>query len=633
MHVIGTAGHVDHGKSSLVEALTGIDPDRLKEEQQRQMTIDLGFAWLKLPSGQEVGIVDVPGHRDFIENMLAGMAGIELALLVIAMDEGVMPQTREHLSVLSLLEVKTGIIVLTKSDLVQDEEWLRLVRDDVKKLVMGTVFERAPLVSVSARNGEGIPELIRTIDDQVRDLPEKPDLSLPRLSVDRIFSLTGFGTIVTGTLLDGGFSVGDEIEVLPSHFRSRIRGLQNYKQKVEIALPGSRTAVNLSGLKVDQLSRGDVLIKPGTYQSSNILEVKCQMLANASVALQHGDEVKVFIGTAEINAHARLLEGNAIEPGGVGFLQIDLSHSVMAVKGDRLILRRPSPPETIAGGEVLDTHPKRLRKRSSRQMIDHLQFLKTGFYTNPILQLLQRAGFQNVHLLVSNSRMSMDETKSEIDQLIGTGRVIRIPVGRENDLQNDDLIIDIRKFNEIIEIIRSNLVDYCQVNPLRLGMKKEELRSNLSFSKKEFESFLLVLKENGTFLMQGNLVCLPDRKLHYSATQEKMVEVLLNRFDASPHETPTIGECVQQVGVDVFQSLLDQQVLIQISPEVVFRAEVLDEMEEEIKISLANEETITLGQVRDLLKTSRKYALAVLEHLDRSGVTIREGDHRRIKNI
>ncbi|MDQ2690736.1 MAG: selenocysteine-specific translation elongation factor, partial [Chloroflexota bacterium] len=314
MRVIGTAGHVDHGKSTLIAALTGTHPDRLKEEQQREMTIELGFGWLTLPNGEDVGIVDVPGHRDFIENMLAGVGGIDAALLVIAADEGVMPQTREHLAILDLLQIPAGLIVLTKTDLAPDTAWLELVEADIRAVVGGTVMSTAPLVRVSARTGTGLDSLVSILESLLQEKPPRPDLNRPRLPIDRVFSMSGFGTVVTGTLLDGHLSPGDEVEILPSGQRGRVRGLQMHKRKEERAIPGSRTAVNVSGIETGSVQRGEVLVHPGQYQSTRRVDAHVHLLADSSSPLKHNSEVKFFVGASESMATLRLLGREELVP-------------------------------------------------------------------------------------------------------------------------------------------------------------------------------------------------------------------------------------------------------------------------------------------------------------------------------
>ena len=329
MRVIGTAGHVDHGKSRLVEALTGIDPDRLKEEKEREMTIDLGFAWLTLPSGEPVGIVDVPGHRDFIENMLAGVGGIDAALFVVAADEGVMPQTREHLAILDLLGVRNGVVALTKTDLVEDEEWLELVQLDVTELLEGTVLADARMVPVSVRTGQGLPTLLEELERLLENAPPRRDLSRPRLPIDRVFTIAGFGTVATGTLIDGDLQVGQEVEVLPQGLKARVRGLQTHKEKIERAVPGSRVAVNLTGVSTDEVRRGDVVTIPGWLKPTTLIDVRLRYLDSAPRPLRHNALLKFFSGSAEVMAKTRLLDSEVIRPGGEGWVQLRLAESVV----------------------------------------------------------------------------------------------------------------------------------------------------------------------------------------------------------------------------------------------------------------------------------------------------------------
>ncbi|HQK42841.1 MAG TPA: selenocysteine-specific translation elongation factor, partial [Anaerolineaceae bacterium] len=352
MHIIGTAGHVDHGKSTLVTALTGINPDRLKEEHQREMTIELGFASLTLPDGEKVGLIDVPGHRDFIGNMLAGIGGIDAVLLVIAADEGVSAQTREHLAILDLLHITRGLVVLTKLDLVTDPDWLELVELEAREILQHTSLENAPILKISARTGAGIPDLLGSLQHLLKDLPAKPDLGRPRLPVDRVFSLTGFGTVVTGTLLDGSLELGDEVVSLPEGISGRIRGLQNHNQKLQRVTPGSRAALNISGIDKHQLVRGSVIAKPGSYEPTALLDVHFRYLPELTQELRHNTQVKLFIGSGEAGGQVRLLGKEALEPGDEAFLQIRLAHPVVAARGDRFIIRLPSPAETLGGGVV-----------------------------------------------------------------------------------------------------------------------------------------------------------------------------------------------------------------------------------------------------------------------------------------
>ncbi|OGN92197.1 MAG: selenocysteine-specific translation elongation factor, partial [Chloroflexi bacterium RBG_13_48_17] len=359
MFVIGTAGHIDHGKSVLIRALTGIDPDRLPEEKERGMTIDLGFAWMKLPSGQEVGIVDVPGHERFVKNMLAGVGGIDLALLIVAADEGIMPQTREHLAILDLLDISKGIVVITKKDLV-DEELLSLVRLEVDELMKSTTLAEVPIVAVSAVTGEGIPELVSTIDQLLMSVEPRRDVGRPRLLIDRAFTIAGSGTVVTGTLIDGSLSAGQEVEVVPSGLKARLRGLQTHKSRIDMAKPGSRVAANLAGVAVSKLERGDVLTSPGWLVPTTRIDVKLRMLPNLKHSLRHSATVSFFTGTAEVMAKVHLLEKDKLDSGDVSWAQLALAKPVALVKGDHFIIR--SPMDTLGGGQIVNSHAPRHRR-------------------------------------------------------------------------------------------------------------------------------------------------------------------------------------------------------------------------------------------------------------------------------
>ena len=414
MFVIGTAGHVDHGKSVLVKTLTGIDPDRLAEEKERGLTIDLGFAWLTLPSGREVSVVDVPGHERFVKNMLAGVGGIDLALLVIAADEGVMPQTKEHLAILNLLEVKSGILVITKKDLV-DDEWLELVKSDVAEAVKNTTFAKAPMVAVSALKGDGLPELLVAIDKLLKSTAPKEDIGRPRLPIDRVFTMSGFGTVVTGTLIDGSLSVGQEVEVVPKGLKSRIRGLQTHKTKVESAGPGNRVAVNLVGLSTSDLSRGDVLTLQGWLRPTSRCDVKLRTVVDLPRPVRHNAKVTFHTASSETPAKVRFLDHDDAGADEEVWAQIGLENPVALVKGDLFIIR--ASWGTLGGGRIVDTYVRRHR-RFHKPVIDGLAALDKGGVHEALLKLLDRGDAWEMDRLLARSSVVPEQAKKSIEILL-----------------------------------------------------------------------------------------------------------------------------------------------------------------------------------------------------------------------
>jgi selenocysteine-specific elongation factor len=621
MRVIGTAGHVDHGKTTLVSALTGINPDRLKEEQEREMTIDLGFAWLTLPSGEEVGIVDVPGHRDFIENMLAGISGIDATLLVIAADEGVMPQTREHLAILDLLQIQSGIVVLTKTDLVDDPSWLELVEADIRTILRATTLRDAAILRVSSRTKAGLPELIRSLDLLLQSQPVRPNLNRPRLPVDRVFSMTGFGTVVTGTLADGTLLAGDEVEILPAGRQARIRGLQTHKKKEAEAIPGARTAVNLSGVDVEQVRRGDVIAHPGQYIPSQRMDVSFHLLPDVSAPLRHHTEVKLFIGASEALANVRLLGTETINPGETGWLQLELHKPVVAVRGDRYILRRPSPGETLGGGTVVDPHPKARHKRFDDPILKGLESMAQGSPAEVLLQAALSIGPALVKDVINRSRLEDLAARSAWNELINAGQLVSL----------EDVIIASAQWLALKESAISALTAYHQAYPLRRGIPREELKSRLRVMPRLFNLIVPRMAGEGVLVEGPKWVALPGHKVRFSPFQQLKVDKLMVMFTASPFAPPSIKECQIQVGEDVFSTLLEAGDLVAVSTEVAFRKTDYDTMVGKVHQVIQQKGKVTLAEVRDLLGTSRKYIQALLEHLDTIGVTVREGDARRLK--
>ncbi len=630
MHVVGTAGHVDHGKSTLIAALTGVHPDRLREEREREMTIDLGFGWLPLPNGETVSIVDVPGHRDFIENMLAGVGGIDAALFVVAADEGVMPQTREHLSILDLLQIERGIVVLTKIDLAPDSDWLDLVEADVRDALKGTVLAEAPLIRVSARTGAGLDDLKAALSAILEETPSRPDLGRPRLPVDRVFTMSGFGTVVTGTLVDGSLRVGDELEILPSGLRGRVRGLQTHRQKEDQAAPGSRTAVNVSGLDVDQIQRGEVLIHPRQYHASQRLDVQFRMVQDASSALKHGTEVKLFIGASEVVGKVRVLGDDQLPPGTDGFLQLELRDPVVAVRGDRYILRRPSPGETLGGGVVLDADPRGRYRRKDAAVLSRLKALTQGTPVEVMLQAAQALGIAPLRDIVRRARLDEVQAQTALQEALGSGQLLLVENG-EAKPGSDALAAHTAVWASETGRAEREVSAFHQTNPLRVGIPREMLKSRLKMNQRVFQAAVKSWVNAGKFQEKGQMLQLPDFQVRFSPQQQAKVDVLLKQFAAAPFATPSVKECMAAIGEGVYTALVEQGMLVNVSAEVVFRASDYQIMLAGVEQAILRDGSLSAAQFRDMYNTSRKYALAFLEHLDAIGVTLREGDVRKLK--
>lgn len=621
-HVIGTAGHVDHGKSTLVKALTGIDPDRLAEEKSREMTIDLGFAWLTLPAGEQVGIVDVPGHRDFIENMLAGVGGIDLALFVVAADEGVMPQTREHLAILDLLEVPGGVVALTKSDLVDDPEWLDLVSLDIAEIMSRTALAQAPIIPVSARTGKGLDQLLVALETTLAGRPPQPDRGRPRLPIDRVFSISGFGTVVTGTLNGGSLAVGDEVEIMPSAQKARIRGLQSHKEAIQVAPPGSRVAINLGGISREAIKRGDVIAAPGLLSSTTLVDVHFRHLPDVGRPLKHNTLIKFFCGAAETIAHVRLLGDRELPAGTGGWLQLRLEDPLALDKGDRFILRYPSPPQTLGGGVVLDAHPPHRWRRFKPAVITRLETLAAGAPEDLLLQTLEGQTVLSRQQLALLANLGTDEAAAAVDTLIARGEALPLP---------DDLLIAQAAWARVSGQIVRELRAHHDTYPLRLGMPREALRSRLHLDGKVFGRIIDFAAQSGILVDNGTIIRLPNHEVQFSETEQAAINRLWKTIQANPVAPPSVKDVTDMVGAEVLEALIDQEKLVQINTDVLFDAETYRRLIQEIEQYIDSQGSITVAQARDLFDTSRKYILPLLEHLDAIGKTRRMGDERVLK--
>jgi len=615
--VLGTAGHVDHGKSVLVRALTGIDPDRLREEKERGMTIDLGFAWLKLPSGQEVGIVDVPGHERFIKNMLAGVGGIDLALLIVAANESVMPQTKEHLAILDLLGVSKGIIAVTKKDLV-DEEWLSLVKLEIEELIGSTALREAPIVTVSAPSGEGLPQLVSAIDKLLGATEPRKDTSRPRLPLDRIFAIAGSGTVVTGTLIDGPLSRGQEVEVVPPGLKSRLRDLQTHKAHVETASPGSRVAANLVGIATNQLQRGDVLTAPGWLVPTRIVDTRLRLLPHLRRPLPHNASVSFHTGAAEVTAKVRMLDKEKLEPGDTGWAQLVLDGPVAAVKGDHFIVR--SSMETLGGGIIVDPHAVRHR-RFRPAITQSLAAREKGTAQEVIMATLEARQPLEQSALLSRCELPPSEAQPAIDSLTLQKKMVGLGTGEYR------LLFTRPGWERLVEKAAATVEDYHRRFPARAGMPKAEMVSRLKLPARYSVSALQSLFQEGALVEEGSVVRRPSHRIKLTGVQQAKVDAFLRDLARNPYTPP--ADLMPEP--DLLNLLVEQGRVVKVSDNVVFAASTYDEMLSRITSYMKERGRITLAEVRDMFQTSRKYAQALLEYLDEKGVTRRTGDERVLR--
>ena len=615
LRVIGTAGHVDHGKSTLIRALTGIDPDRLREEQERGMTIDLGFAWLTLPGGGDVGIVDVPGHQDFIRNMLAGIGGIDAVLLVVAADEGVMPQTREHIAILSLLGIERGVLVLTKRDLV-DDDWAALVRDETRAALHGGPLATAPLVEVAAAQGTGLDALARALEGVLGEAPARRDLGRPRLPIDRAFTMAGFGTIVTGTLADGSLRVGDAIEIVPGGLTGRIRGLQTHRRPIEVARPGSRVAVNLTGIDREAVARGMVLVQPGTLAPVSVIGVRLAVLADVSGPLGHDDSVRVHVGTAEAMARVAVLEGREIAPGAAAWVQLRLATPIALAVGDRLVVRRPSPSETLGGGVVADLTGERMRRRA-----DAVAALERRSVVSPADRLLASLDVPRTPAEAGErSGLGALERDAALAALVGEGRAVAL----------GDAAVSREAFESFATHAERALAMTHRRTPLRAGASREEIRSALDLAPKRYTALVARLVHEGRIVERGSALALPGHRPVLSPDQEARWARARAALAVEPLQPPGVAALESEHGIDreLLAALAERGDIVRVGPDAAFLPDAVERFGDAIINELATSGSVTVARARDLTGSSRKHVLPLLQFLDDRGLTRRVGDDR-----
>ena len=621
MYVIGTAGHVDHGKSTLVKALTDIDPDRLPEEKEREMTVDLGFAWMTLPSGREVSIVDVPGHERFIKNMLAGVGAIDLALLIVAADESVMQQTREHLAILDILQIKRGLVVVTKTDLV-DEELVELVKAEVEDAVAGTSFEGCPMIGVSAYTGAGLEELKAVIDDILDQTGARRDLGRPRLPVDRCFSISGFGTVVTGTLIDGLLAVGQEVELAPSGMRGRIRGLQSHKERVEQSDPGVRLAVNLSGIARTEIQRGEFVTIPGWLRSTRRLDARLKMVRGAPHPLRHNSGITFHLFTGETTARVRLLDADRLAPGEEGWIQLLLDDPIPMVKGDYFVLR--SAEDTLGGGQVVDPNPRRRHRRFNQETIEQLMLLDQGTGEDIILSVADQWGPCDLRTLSQRSNLSTEEALERAVALAEAGDLVILGnLGAENDA----VVYSAQGWDILKGKVRIALQTYHNRHPLRRGAPTQEIRSRTGLSQGVYLKALARLVEESCMVEEGQQVRLPDHQVTLTPELERQATTYLQSLEQDPYSPPT----ERHPDPELLGVLIDEGKVVKVNESVIFAASAYRELTEKIVAHLEAKGSITVADARTMFDTSRKYILPLLEHLDQQRITRRVGDERVLR--
>ncbi len=628
--IVGTAGHIDHGKTSLVKALTGIDTDRLKEEKERGISIELGFAHLTLPDGTTLGIVDVPGHERFVKTMLAGVGGIDLVILVVAADEGVMPQTREHLAICELLKIKRGLVALTKVDLV-DGEWLELVTSDLQTFLKGTFLEGAPVVPVSSTTGAGLGELINTLAALAKEVPPKPTDGIFRLPIDRVFTIRGFGTVVTGTLWSGHIKVGDEVVVLPKGLTSRVRKLQVHGRAVEEAFAGQRTAVNLPGIDVDQIERGDLLSSPGRLQPTFSLDATLSLLKEAPRPLKNRARVHFHLGTSELLARVILLDREELLPGEEAYVHLRLESPVAALPKDRYVLRSYSPVTTIGGGMILDANPPAGR-RPKTQILERLKILGQGSPRAQLEQVLLGAGPVPLHLedLPSMTGLEPALLNQALEASLREGQVIALGEKGEEGYLHRTLYEGLTK--GILERLR----EFHDKEPLKDGFPKEELRSKLPprVSPQLFSRLLTDLTLAGKVAVEKDKVRLAEHKIQLTPEEERVKARLEGIYRQAGFQPPDQAEALRQVGGDrkqvlaLFQRLVDDGILVKITPEISMHREAYEKAKALLLDYFKTHPAISVATFKDLLGITRKHAIPYLEHFDAVKLTRRQGDER-----
>ncbi len=618
--ILGTAGHIDHGKSALVKALTGIDPDRLKEEKERGITIDLGFADLNYPDGLTVGIVDVPGHERLVKNMLAGAGGIDLVLLVIAADEGIMPQSREHLHICNLLKIKSGLIAITKADLVE-KEWLGLAEDEVKNFVKGTFLEGAAIVPVSSKTMFNIDLLKERIKDVALRVEPKPTKGLFRLPIDRVFTLKGFGTVVTGTAISGSISIEDAVKILPSNVESRVRGLHSHGKPIQAAYAGQRVAINLQGVDKEELKRGDSVVVPGRFIPTKKFDANVELLSDAP-CLKSKSLVHFHLGTSETIARMILYGRAELKAGESCYCQFRLREPVIVMSGDRYIIRRFSPVVTIGGGDVIDPFSHR---RAQKEVIEDLKIFETGTLFEKVSIKVKRAGIHGIKVSLIEGWI-----KAEIPAIKDAIRDLK---EKSILMQLEDILIHKSAFDSFRETVKKIMDDFHKKNPLKPGMPKEELRAHLTIEPRLFNNLITSMEE---IIIEKELIRLSTFKVALSQVDETVKIKILELLEKGDFQPPTKEELSQTLKMDpkrfsdILKLMAKEGSLVRINDSMYMASSTYKQMIGNLRNFFSRKSEMTVAEFRDILNTTRKYALPFLEYLDSNKITLRVGDIRKL---
>jgi selenocysteine-specific elongation factor len=628
--IIGTAGHIDHGKTSLVKLLTGVETDRLKEEKERGITIELGFAPVTLPSGVRLGLVDVPGHERFIKNMVAGATGVDMVLFVIAADEGIMPQTREHLAICQLLGVKIGVVALTKADMV-DEEWLEMVTDDVREYLSGSFLEDAPIVPCSSITGQGKEELLAAVDEAAVTVTSRTSDGIFRLPVDRVFTMKGFGTVVTGTLISGAVSSGQEVVFLPGDKKARLRGMQVHGELVDDSAAGTRTALNLQGIDKDDIHRGQTASVEGVLRSTLMLDVKIKLLSSANRPLKNRERVRLHLFTSEVMTRVAILDSEVLEPGAEGLVQLRLEEPAIALPGDRFVIRSYSPMTTIGGGHIIDVLPRKHR-RNRPQVIELLTSLDEGSPEERVVTLLNDAGehgLMDTDLALRNG-VEIAGMKKILDAMAESNRVVVAAAGERV------LVYSAEVFNQLQERLVRALEKFHQANPAKTGIGREELRMRVAreMPDRPYKNLLSALESREEIAVDGDNVRLLAHQATLSPEQEKIAGKVMKKLSASgisPPFLPDLAEELKAKTADlkaVLNLLAERGDLVRIKDDYFITPQAHSGLMDGVEGWYTSNQEMALADFRGIVDTTRKWMIPLLEYLDRKQVTMRKGDVR-----